>query len=59
MRLQISHRHPLYYHFVGLVLDLLRGKSELTPDHVDYLSFRPSQQVMQAGWVNPRIAGMK
>ena len=23
MRLQISHRHPLYYHFVGLVLDLL------------------------------------
>ena len=28
------------------------------PDHVDYLSFRPSQQVMQAGWVNPRIASM-
>jgi len=28
------------------------------PDHVDYLSFRPSQQVMQAGWVNPRIADM-
>jgi len=27
------------------------------PDHVDYLSFRPSQQVMQAGWVNPIIAG--
>jgi mannose-6-phosphate isomerase-like protein (cupin superfamily) len=26
------------------------------PDHVDYLSFRPSQHVMQAGWVNPRIA---
>ncbi len=26
------------------------------PDHVDYLSFRPSQQVMQAGWVNPLIA---
>jgi hypothetical protein len=23
MRLQISHRHPLYFHFVGLVLDLL------------------------------------
>jgi hypothetical protein len=23
---------------------------------VDYLSFRPSQQVMQAGWVNPLIA---
>ena len=23
MRLQISHRHPLYYHFVGQVLDLL------------------------------------
>jgi hypothetical protein len=28
------------------------------PDHVDYLSFRPSQHVMQAGWVNPRIASM-
>ena len=26
------------------------------PDHVDYLSFRPSQGVMQAGWVNPTIA---
>jgi len=26
------------------------------PDHVDYLSFRPSQRVMQAGWVNPTIA---
>ena len=26
------------------------------PDHVDYLSFRPSRSVMQAGWVNPTIA---
>jgi hypothetical protein len=26
------------------------------PDHVDYISFRPSQHVMQAGWVNPTIA---
>ena len=26
------------------------------PDHVDYLSFRPSQHVMQPGWVNPTIA---
>ena len=26
------------------------------PDHADYLSFRPSQHVMQAGWVNPTIA---
>jgi len=26
------------------------------PDHVDYLSFRPSQGVMQAGWENPTIA---
>jgi mannose-6-phosphate isomerase-like protein (cupin superfamily) len=26
------------------------------PDHVDYLSFRPSQSVMQPGWVNPTIA---
>jgi hypothetical protein len=26
------------------------------PDHVDYLSFRPSQNLMQPGWVNPAIA---
>ncbi|HEX4117755.1 MAG TPA: hypothetical protein VHX99_03055 [Rhizomicrobium sp.] len=26
------------------------------PDHADYLSFRPSQHEMQAGWVNPTIA---
>ena len=26
------------------------------PDHVDYITFRPSQHVMQAGWVNPTIA---
>jgi mannose-6-phosphate isomerase-like protein (cupin superfamily) len=26
------------------------------PDHVDYLSFRPSQKVLQAGWVNPTIS---
>jgi hypothetical protein len=26
------------------------------PDHVDYLSFRPTQGVLQAGWVNPTIA---
>ena len=25
------------------------------PDHVDYLSFRPSQRALQAGWVNPTI----
>ena len=25
------------------------------PDHVEYLSFRPSQNVLQAGWVNPTI----
>jgi hypothetical protein len=25
------------------------------PDHVDYLSFRPSQNVLKAGWVNPTI----
>jgi len=25
------------------------------PDHVDYLSFRPSQNVLAAGWVNPTI----
>ena len=27
------------------------------PDHVDYLSFRPSHGVMKNGWVNPTIAG--
>jgi hypothetical protein len=26
------------------------------PDHVDYLSFRPSPNVLQAGWVNPTIS---
>jgi len=26
------------------------------PDHVDYLSFRPSQSQLQGGWVNPTIA---
>src|ERR1051326_606146 len=26
------------------------------PDHVDYLSFRPSHSVMKNGWVNPTIA---
>jgi hypothetical protein len=25
------------------------------PDHVDYLSFRPSQNILQTGWVNPTI----
>jgi hypothetical protein len=26
------------------------------PDHVDYLSFRPSQRVLTAGYVHPSIA---
>ena len=26
------------------------------PDHVDYLTFRPSHGVMKNGWVNPTIA---
>src|SRR5262245_61910450 len=26
------------------------------PDHVDYLSFRPSRGIMKNGWVNPTIA---
>ena len=29
------------------------------PDHVDYLSFRPSQSALQAGYVNPIIANTK
>jgi hypothetical protein len=34
---------------------VVHGWSDI-PDHVDYLSFRPSQNVIQAGWVNPTIA---
>lgn len=34
---------------------VVHGWSDI-PDHVDYLSFRPSQNVMQPGWVNPTIA---
>ena len=34
---------------------VVHGWSDI-PDHVDYLSFRPSQHVMQGGWVNPTIA---
>lgn len=26
------------------------------PDHVDYLSFRPSHDIMKNGWINPTIA---
>jgi hypothetical protein len=29
------------------------------PDHVDYLSFRPLQNLFQPGWVNPTISNMK
>jgi hypothetical protein len=35
--------------------NVVHGWSDI-PDHVDYLSFRPSQNVMQGGWVNPTIA---
>jgi hypothetical protein len=34
---------------------VVHGWSDI-PDHVDYLSFRPSQNLLQAGWVNPTIA---
>ena len=34
---------------------VVHGWSDI-PDHVDYLSFRPSQSLLQAGWVNPTIA---
>lgn len=33
---------------------VVHGWSDI-PDHVDYLSFRPSQNVLGAGWVNPTI----
>jgi hypothetical protein len=25
------------------------------PDHVDYLSFRPSPQILTGGWINPAL----
>ena len=31
----------------------------MIPDHVDYLSFRPSQRVLTAGYVHPSISGQK
>ena len=34
---------------------VIRGWANI-PDHVDYLSFRPSHGVMKNGWVNPTIA---
>ena len=34
---------------------VIHGWSDI-PDHVDYLSFRPSHGVMKNGWVNPAIA---
>jgi mannose-6-phosphate isomerase-like protein (cupin superfamily) len=34
---------------------VIHGWSDI-PDHVDYLSFRPSHGVMKNGWVNPTIA---
>ena len=33
---------------------VVHGWSDI-PDHVDYLSFRPSQNILAAGWVNPTI----
>jgi quercetin dioxygenase-like cupin family protein len=33
---------------------VIRGWADI-PDHVDYLSFRPSHGVMKNGWVNPTI----
>jgi len=33
---------------------VVHGWSDI-PDHVDYLSFRPSDHVLKAGWVNPTI----
>jgi mannose-6-phosphate isomerase-like protein (cupin superfamily) len=33
---------------------VVHGWSDI-PDHVDYLSFRPSQNALAAGWVNPTM----
>jgi mannose-6-phosphate isomerase-like protein (cupin superfamily) len=50
--------HKIEMH-VGDVLivppGVVHGWSDI-PDHVDYLSFRPSHGVMKNGWVNPTIA---
>jgi hypothetical protein len=35
--------------------NVVHGWSDI-PDHVDYLSFRPSQRLLQSGWVNPTLA---
>ena len=35
--------------------NVVHGWSNI-PDHVDYLSFRPSNNLLQAGWVNPTLA---
>jgi mannose-6-phosphate isomerase-like protein (cupin superfamily) len=35
--------------------NVVHGWSDI-PDHVDYLSFRPSQNLLKPGWVNPTIA---
>ena len=36
-------------------LGVVHGWADI-PGQVDYLSFRPSQNVLRAGWVNPTIA---
>jgi hypothetical protein len=42
MRLQISHRHPVYYHFVGLLLDLLDARNGHVADVAGLLGLSTS-----------------
>jgi RF-1 domain len=45
MRLQISHRHPVYYHFVGLLLDLLESRNGHVSDVAGLLGLSTSSTI--------------
>jgi hypothetical protein len=45
MRLQISHRHPLYFHFIGLLLDLIDATSGHLADAAGVLGLSTSTVV--------------
>jgi hypothetical protein len=45
MRLQLSHRHPLYFHFVGLALDLLESRGGHVSDVAGLLGLSTSSLI--------------
>jgi hypothetical protein len=45
MRLAISYRHPLYFHFVGLVLDLLEARGGSASDVAGLLGLSTSSVI--------------